>query len=275
MHFTTTDFAAAARTFRALHTDPKRPLLLANAWDSASARIIENAGASAIATTSAGVAWSLGRPDGNALTRDESMAAIARIAGAVSVPVTADLESGYGTTPTEVGETVRAAIDAGAVGINLEDGTQSPDDFADRLTAARAAADRTGVSIFINARTDVFLGGPADPEHLESETATRAARYVGAGADGIFVPGVTNAAAISALVAAIDAPLNVMVGAGSPSVATLASLGVARVSLGSNVIQAAYAVAQRAARELWEQGTYESVGGALEYGEIDGLFAQR
>lgn len=270
-----TESTHAARTFRDLHSTPGRPLLLANAWDAASARVIEAAGASAIATTSAGIAWSLGRPDGNALTRAESLAVVARISAAVSVPVTADLEGGYGHTPSEVGETVRAAIDAGVVGINLEDGTRSPDDFARRIAAARTGAERAGVPLFINARTDVFLAGLADPELLVTETITRADQYLAAGADGIFVPGAADVDAIGALATTIDAPLNVMVGAGSPSVAALASLGVARVSLGSGIAQAAYAVAQRAARELLVQGASESVGDALKYGELNGLFDRR
>ncbi|MFE7497969.1 isocitrate lyase/phosphoenolpyruvate mutase family protein [Streptomyces albidoflavus] len=266
--------AAHVRLFRSLHT-PSAPLALANAWDAASARVVEAAGAPAVATTSAGVAWALGSVDGNSLDRDRALAALAQVTAAVTVPVTADLEDGYGAGPAEVGATVTRALAAGVAGINLEDGTRTPADFATRLTAARTAADKAGTDLFLNARIDTYLLGLGAPEHRLTETLNRAHRYVAAGADGIFVPGVTDPATISALAAEIPVPLNVMAGPGAPSVAELGRLGVARVSLGSGVAQAAYGVAGRAARELLAGGTYDALADAVPYPEMQGLLAAR
>lgn len=155
----------------------------------------------------------------------------------------------------------------------MRDGARSTDDFAARIAAARRAADSAGVPLFINARTDVFLAGISAPEQRLTLTLARAARYIDAGADGVFVPGVVTAETIAALAAGIAAPLNVMVGPGSPRVADLGRLGVARVSLGSAVAQAAYAVVQRAAAELAGPGTYTATAGALDYAHIHGLVA--
>ncbi|PZF26896.1 isocitrate lyase/phosphoenolpyruvate mutase family protein [Curtobacterium sp. MCLR17_045] len=261
-----------ADAFRALHFKPAQPLLLANAWDVASARLVESAGAAAIATTSAGIAWSLGHADGNALGRDAAAATLARITAAVRVPVTADIEAGYADDAAGVERTVHAVLGAGAVGINIEDGSLRPSELAERIGAARRAADRAGLQIFVNARTDVYLAGLVNPEHLLSETIDRGNRYLEAGADGVFVPGVTDVKAIRALAEAIDGPLNVMAGPGSPNIAQLAGLGVARVSLGSGVAQAAYETARRAAAELLATGTYKSLAQSVDYGELNSLF---
>ncbi|MFH7598392.1 isocitrate lyase/phosphoenolpyruvate mutase family protein [Streptomyces racemochromogenes] len=261
---------AKATAFTALHT-PAAPLPLANAWDVASARIVEAAGAPAVATTSAGVAWSLGAPDGDALARDRALDLIARVAGAVSVPVTADIEGGFAADAAGVGETVAGVLAAGAVGVNIEDGTRAPAEHAERLAAARAAADAAGVPLYINARVDTYLFGLGESATRLDETLARASAYLAAGATGIFVPGVTDPAVIAELARGIDAPLNVLVGPGAPSVAELGALGVARVSLGSWVAEAAYAVARRATEELLGGGTYASLAGSLPYGEVNSL----
>jgi 2-methylisocitrate lyase-like PEP mutase family enzyme len=261
-----------AATFHGLHDHPSRPLVLVNVWDAASARLVEDAGATAIATTSAGVAWSLGRPDGNTLTRAVAMDAVARIAASVSVPVTVDIESGYADDADGVARTVDAVLEAGAVGINIEDGRLHPDALADRIGAARRAAERAGVPLFVNARTDVHLAGLVDPERLLAETLERARRYRGAGADGVFVPGVRDVETIRALVESIDGPVNVMAGPGSPTVAKLARIGVARISLGSAVAQAAYAVVRQATAELRTTGTYDSLAAGVEYADLNALF---
>ena len=261
-----------AATFHGLHDHRSRPLVLVNVWDAASARLVEDAGATAIATTSAGVAWSLGRPDGNTLTRAEAMDAVARIAASVSVPVTVDLESGYADDADGVARTVDAVLEAGAVGINIEDGRLHPDALADRIGAARRAAERAGVPLFVNARTDVHLAGLVDPERRLAETLERARRYRGAGADGVFVPGVRDVQTIRALVESIDGPVNVMAGPGSPTVAELARLGVARISLGSAVAQAAYAVVRQATAELRPTGTYDSLAAGVDYADLNALF---
>ncbi|MBT1681534.1 isocitrate lyase/PEP mutase family protein [Curtobacterium flaccumfaciens] len=261
-----------AATFHGLHDHRSRPLVLVNVWDAASARLVEDAGATAIATTSAGVAWSLGRPDGNTLTRAETMDAVARIAASVSVPVTVDIESGYADDADGVARTVDAVLEAGAVGINIEDGRLHSEALAARIGAARRAAERAGVPLFVNARTDVHLAGLVDPERLLAETLERARRYRGAGADGVFVPGVRDVETIRALVESIDGPVNVMAGPGSPTVAELARLGVARISLGSAVAQAAYAVVRQATAELRTTGTYDSLAAGVDYADLNALF---
>ncbi|MBT1671555.1 isocitrate lyase/PEP mutase family protein [Curtobacterium flaccumfaciens] len=261
-----------AATFHGLHDHRSRPLVLVNVWDAVSARLVEDAGATAIATTSAGVAWSLVRPDGNTLTRAEAMDAVARIVASVSVPVTVDIESGYADDADGVARTVDAVLEAGAVGINIEDGRLHPEALADRIGAARRAAERAGVPLFVNARTDVHLAGLVDPGRLLTETLERARRYRGAGADGVFVPGVRDVETIRALVESIDGPVNVMAGPGSPTVAELARLGVARISLGSAVAQAAYAVVRQATAELRTTGTYDSLAAGVDYADLNALF---
>jgi 2-methylisocitrate lyase-like PEP mutase family enzyme len=235
---------------------------------------IAAAGAQAIATTSGGVAWSLGVPDAADLGPDRAAAVIERIAAAVAVPVTADIEAGYGPGTDAVMTTVTAVVRAGAVGVNLEDRLPGhahlldPGEQAERLAAARTAADRLGVPLWINARTDVFLAdqGPAAP--LLAAAADRAVAYAAAGADSIFVPGLTDPAAIAEL-AAGPLPVAVMAGPGAPPAAELAAAGAVRISLGTAIAQAAYAVAARAAAELLTAGTYTATAGSLDYGELN------
>ncbi|MEU1444314.1 MULTISPECIES: isocitrate lyase/phosphoenolpyruvate mutase family protein [Streptomyces] len=279
-----------ALAFRALHI-PGRPLVLPNAWDTASARLVEEAGAAAVATTSAGLAWDLGTADGDRLDRDRALGAVARVAAAVRVPVSADIESGYAKDAAGVGDTIRAVLAAGAVGVNIEDalygreggGGEGDDgegagdggrgplrpvaEQAERIAAARAAADAAGVPLFINARIDTVLRGAGGVE----ETLERAAAFLAAGADGIFVPGVVDPGTVKSLVAGVEGPLNVLAGPGAPSVAELAALGVARISTGSSIAQAAHAVVRRAARELLSAGTYDSLTGGLDYVELNTL----
>lgn len=238
--------------------------MLVNAWDAASARVAEEAGSRAVATTSAGVAWSLGARDGDVLDRDEAVAAVRRVVAAVNVPVTADIESGFGADPEAVAETVRLVVATGAVGVNIEDGVREIDDQSARLAAAKRAA---GEALFINARIDEYLRGG----HDLGVVLARADAFLEAGADGIFVPGVADPATIEELVAKIPAPVNVLVGPGAPTVPQLAGLGVARVSLGSGVASAAYAVMRKAAREALTAGTYDSSADGISYGEMNSL----
>lgn len=237
-----------ARRLRELHAQP--PLVLPNAWDAGSARAIEAAGAAAIATTSAGVSWAAGVEDAGGLTRTSALDALRSIVAAVSVPVTADVESGY----DEVAATVAVVLEVGAVGINLEDSTgrvlDDPAVHAARIAAARAVAVAAGIDLVINARTDTYLFGDG------TGTAERAQAYAEAGADVLFVPGVVDPATIERLVKESPLPLNVMVGPGAPSVAELAALGVTRISVGPAITTAAYALATAAARELLTTGTY-------------------
>ncbi|MFC9264073.1 isocitrate lyase/phosphoenolpyruvate mutase family protein [Streptomyces hydrogenans] len=256
--------------FRSLHT-PARPLALANVWDVAGARIMEAAGAPAIATTSAGVAWTLGAPDGDRISRDLALDAVARIAAAVTVPVSADIEGGHGETPAAVADTVTRVLEAGAVGVNIEDGTRPPSTLTARLEAVRASAERAGADLFVNARVDTYLLALGDPATRLRDTLERARSYVDAGADGIFVPGVTDPGLIATLAEALTVPLNVLAAPGTPSVKELGALGVARVSLGSGIAQAAYAVARRTARELYGAGTYDSLRQDLDYTHLNDL----
>jgi 2-methylisocitrate lyase-like PEP mutase family enzyme len=249
--------------------------VLPNAWDAASAALVEQAGARAVATTSGGVAWSLGAPDGDGVSRDLVVDAVRRIAAAVAVPVSADIVSGFGATPDEVGETIRLVIEAGAVGVNIEDGgapLRPVAEQAERVAAARAAADASGVPLFLNVRTDVYLRGVGAEADRPAEVLRRAAAYVAAGADGIFVPGLRDPEVLRELAAGIPRPLNVLAGPGAPAVAELAGLGVRRVSVGTALALTAYGTARRAAAALLATGTYEALTGGIDYGELDGLF---
>lgn len=273
-----------AATFRALHQkDAAALLVLPNCWDAMSARVIEDAGALAIATTSSGVSWSLGRPDGHGVRREEMVDAVRRVADAVSVPVTADVEGGYGIgAPSDAAETVRAIIGAGAVGINLEDTPGdngdvmlSPARQAARIAAARAAADDEGVPLFINARVDVFLRQFGPGGERFGDTVARALAYLDAGADGIFVPGVIDATTIEGLASAIDAPLNVMSVPGAPDTHTLRKLGVRRVSVGPMITLAVMSQIRRIATEVLGAGTYGSLRDGLPFAEANGMFVRR
>ncbi|NEA36203.1 isocitrate lyase/phosphoenolpyruvate mutase family protein [Streptomyces sp. SID13031] len=261
------DRLAQARAFRALHTDG--PLVLPNAWDPGSARAIEAAGAKAVATTSAGVSWAEGVADAGGLTRAAALAVLRRIARVISVPLTADLESGYGATPAEVGETVAEVIEIGAVGINLEDSIAhvlvEPSVLAERIAAARSAAVASGIDIVINARTDTYLFSDG------SGTLERARLYADAGADVLFVPGVVDVETIRELVAGSPLPLNVMTGPGAPTIGELASLGVARISVGPAISAGAYGLAAAAAQELLTTGTYDALVAAGNFSKHSDL----
>jgi 2-methylisocitrate lyase-like PEP mutase family enzyme len=272
------DQAELARYFRQLHG--RRPLILPNAWDSASARVMELAGAPAIASTSAGVSWARGCADGQHLERDEMIDAVRGIVRAVTVPVTADIESGYQTGSVyDVAETVQAALAVGVVGINLEDSPgrngaplRTPEEQAERLRAARAAAEVARIDLVINARTDVYLFGAVAPEQRFEETVRRARVYRAAGADCVFVPGVIDGDTIASLVRAIEGPVNIMAGPGAPSADQLGRLGVARVSVGPAIMQAALAATRRAARELLERGTYSGLEEAVAFETANTMF---
>jgi 2-methylisocitrate lyase-like PEP mutase family enzyme len=265
---------AKADTFRSLHKDGI--FVLPNAWDAGSAAMIAAAGAQVVATTSAGISWSLGRSDGEHLSRAEMINVIARIAATVDLPVTADVEGGYGNDPEAVAATVRATIEAGAVGINLEDSRSSdgtlhaPDDQAARIRAKRAAATEGDLpELVINARTDVFLFGIGEPDGRLDDVLRRAAAYAKAGADSLFVPGLLDLDTLEELTNQVSLPVNVMVGPGAPEVSSLRSAGVRRVSLGQAISQAAYSLARRAAAEALTAGTYDSIAETDDFGAIN------
>lgn len=241
------DLRSLAELLRALHRAPPI-LVLPNVWDAASAAVVARIeGCRAIATTSAGVAEAHGYEDGERIPRDEMLAVVARIVSAVDLPVTADLEAGYGDTAA----TAEGAIEAGAVGLNLEDGMGPVEEHVERIRAVRATGERLGVPLVINARTDVFLRGSPDP----GEAVRRANAYLEAGADCAFVIGVEARDTIGRLAREIAGPLNVLARRGTPPIAELERLGVARVSVGSGLFRATLAQTERIARELLDDGT--------------------
>jgi len=264
-----------AEQLRALHRTP--PIfVIPNAWDAASARLFEAEGFPAIATTSAGVAASLGYPDGGIVPSREMIEAVARITRAVRIPVSADIEHAYAATPDAVADVVMRVVAAGAVGINLEDYVPGAADLeplslqVDKITAIVKAATKAGVRIVINARTDVFLRELGPPDARLAVAIDRGKAYLAAGADCVFVPGVRDPNVIATLVAGIGGPINVLAVAGTPSIAELEALGVARVSLGSGPMRAALAVVRDVARELKARGTYNAfTERAMTYDDVN------
>lgn len=260
-----------AAALLALHSGPG--FVLPNAWDAGSARILEQVGFPAIATTSAGIAWSCGVADGGGLDRDRMLEHVGRIVTAVGVPVTADLEAGYGDRAEDVGRTVALAAGLGAVGANIEDAVGGAlfgiDAAVDRIAAARAAAP-SGTFV-LNARTDAyFVGGVED---AFAETVERAGRYLEAGADCVFVPGVVEAETIRRLAGTIPGPLNVVAGlANTIDARALFALGVVRVSLGGSLARAGLSLLERAGRELLESGTLGFLDGAIPYADLQRRF---
>ena len=274
--------AQKAEQLRKLHHGP-RILTLPNAWDVASARVVEELGYPAIATTSAGVAFALGYPDGQQISRDEMLDMVSRIANAVRVPVTADMEAGYGTTVDDMADTAKAIVAAGAVGLNLEDVT-GPDASShvdsnlqvEKIRTIRKVSASLGVSLVINARTDIYLM-PIGPEETRFErTVQRLRAYREAGADCLFAPGLRDADTIAKLVKALDAPLNILVNAGSPSLKELEKMGVARASTGSAAMRATLGLLRRVGKELLDTGTFNSgLDGAIPFAEVNKLLEPR
>lgn len=270
----------AAARFRALHRAPPI-LLLPNSWDPMSARIFEAAGFPAAATTSGGLAWALGYPDGEKAPWREVVAATRRIVEAVSVPVTADIEAGYGEAPEDVGRSIVDIIGTGAVGVNLEDGTPRPEqpvrsveDATARIRAARAAADAAGVPIVINARIDLYLKHVGDDATRFTETVRRAEAYLAAGADCIFVFGVADMAVIKRLTAAIKAPVNVVGRAGMPGLKELQEAGVARVSIASGAAMVVMSQIRDIADGLRQKGEFDMLKASMSRVEAQKLFAK-
>ena len=244
-----------AENFRKLHEGPDI-LVLPNAWDAASAALMADAGAKAVATSSAAVAWAHGYADGDVLPQSALLATIGEIARVISAPLTADIEGGYTDDLAELAETIRAVAGAGAVGINLEDGARAPELHARKVEAARKAAPE----LFINARIDVYLRG-GEGEAALAETLSRAELYSTAGASGIFVPGPVDEALIATLAREIVLPLNVMGRAGAPSAAKLQAAGVRRLSSATAPFRAAYAALNRALAAYVASGDADALAG--------------
>lgn len=274
----TISLKAKASAFRKMHSAPPI-LILPNAWDAVTARLFVKAGARAIATTSAGIAASLGYPDSQNVPRELMMEAIARIARVVDVPVTADIESGYADSPKGVAESIGAVINAGAVGVNLEDinaNSSLPlftlEEQVERIRAARDAADHGDAPVVINARTDVYLAKVGEPASRFAETVRRLNAYREAGADCLFVPGATDLLTLTELVRSLSGPLNVLAGPGLPPVAELERIGIARLSVGSAIMRATLAVARDVADELLQKGSYNTfLDHNIPYNEVNEL----
>jgi 2-methylisocitrate lyase-like PEP mutase family enzyme len=228
-----------AETFAALHAGPEL-LILPNAWDAVSALIAERAGAKAIATSSAVVAWTHGYPDGEAMPLEKHRATIESIARVITVPLSVDFEAGYPQLAGKISVNISQVLDAGAVGVNLEDGTEPPHVLCDTINAAKAVSRTASRPLWINARIDVYLKKLVAPDAALEETISRAKRYIQAGADSIFVPGVIADDVIATLVKEIPVPLNVLAWPGLPPADKLKQLGVRRLSAGSNLGRAAY-----------------------------------
>ncbi|HMG17366.1 MAG TPA: isocitrate lyase/phosphoenolpyruvate mutase family protein [Gemmatimonadales bacterium] len=263
-----------AEVLQRLHVEGPM-LVLPNVWDAGSARVFVAAGFTALATTSAGIAFSLGYPDGERISRDEMLAAISRITRRIAVPITADMEAGYGRTPEAVAETVRRVIDAGAVGMNLEDRIEEEPllEFSlavERVRAARAAADEAGLPFVLNARTDAFspkMGGFA-------EAVRRGKGFRDAGASSVFVPFVDDRDTIEQLVQQIPAPVNILGAPNAPPLKLLATLGVRRVTFGSAPMRATLGLVRRMGREWKEKGTYGTLEAyGIPFAELQKLFA--
>ncbi len=268
-----------ATLFRSLHTGSPI-LVLPNAWDAASACILERAGFAAIATTSSGVAAALGYADGQRISRDMLLESTARIVRVVNVPVSVDIEAGYGEEIEEILQTVQAIIEVGAVGINIEDSRKGENtslvDSAfqvELIQAIRQLGITMDIPLVINARTDVFLLGRGEPFNYIDEGVQRANAYRSAGADCLFPIGVSNADIIGRLAQAIHGPINILAGPAAPSIPELATLGVARISFGSGLMRATLGHLRRVAQELLEHGTYQHMAQvSISGGELRKLF---
>ena len=258
----TIDLTAKAEALRALHAGADT-LVLPNAWDAITAVLVAEAGFGAVATTSAGVAWALGRPDGQVLTRDEMLGAVARMAAVVSVPVTADLEAGYGPDPDAIAATVGGAAEAGAVGLNIEDGidhakgTLFDEKLAiGRIAAARAEAKKIGVPMVINARTDLAFDRSRPEDERVAEAIRRGNAYLKAGADCVYPILFQKIETIRILAAEIKGPINVMASA-NLDVASLKDAGVKRISLATGVPRVVFGRLARTLAQLKSDGKFE------------------
>jgi 2-methylisocitrate lyase-like PEP mutase family enzyme len=267
--------AELSQIFRARHHAPP-VLLLPNAWDGLSARLFAAAGFDALATTSAGVAWALGYPDGEIAPWAEVVAATRRIVRAAGVAVTADIETGYAATPAEVAEHVAEIVEAGVVGINLEDGiggsVRTIEEATARLAAAREAAERSGVPIVINARCDSFHLRQGDDDGRFATTAERCKAYIAAGADCVYPFGLIEPATIAAFVKAVGAPVNITGRAGMPDAAAFERIGVARITIASAATLVAMAAVQKLAAELRKSGSFEGLAAPLRHPDAQKLF---
>lgn len=271
-----------AGEFRSLHY-AKKILVLPNVWDVPSARVFEDAGFPAIATSSAALAVSLGYPDGEKIGKEDFFSVVKKIAGVLSVPLSVDIESGFGATIDSLTDTIRRVIEAGAVGINIEDisdfekKTLLPvEKQVERIRAVRTASDSLGVSLLINARTDAYRFGTGDERARLDEAIRRERAYEAAGADCLYPIGLTDRESILTFVKAVNKPMNIMARKGTPAITELQEMGVKRLSLGPGPIYAAMGLLRKIAQELKEKGTYETLlTDAITFDELNALARPR
>ncbi|OZB98627.1 isocitrate lyase/phosphoenolpyruvate mutase family protein [Paenibacillus sp. XY044] len=258
--------------FKELHS---QTFVLPNAWDAASAKIFEQCGFKAVGTTSAGIAAAHGYADRN-MPFETMLAAIHEIIQAVTIPVTVDMEDGYGSSPEEVAMSVRQVIESGAVGINLEDSAMNPQarlydisEQQEKIAAIRRSVNPLGIPVFINARTDPYWIRQGTPANMLEETLKRARAYQEAGADCVFVPGVADISPIRTLRSEIGGPINLLAGAGMPPLHELKSLGIERISTGSGPFRAVISLLNRIGGEMLEHGSFERMtSSVLTYDEL-------
>jgi len=270
-----------AELFRSLHHG-NDVLILPNAWDVPSARVFEDAGFPAVATSSAGMMVSLGYPDGQLIGKAEFIAAIGRISRALTVPLSADVVAGFGDSPAQVASTIKSVLKAGAIGVNLEDFAHAAKKLfpiekqVEKLKAVRSVGELMRIPLVINARTDALRYFPGDSSAQFAEAVRRGVAFRDAGADCVYPMGLTEPEKISEFVKAVDCPVNVMVRRGLPSVKELRRLGVRRVSFGPSASYAAFGLLRRAAAEVIEKGTYETlIEGAISFDELNGLAVRK
>jgi 2-methylisocitrate lyase-like PEP mutase family enzyme len=261
----------SAALFRSLHQGPD-PLVLANCWDAGSARLIESLGARALATTSAGLAWAQGFPDGDRLPIERLLATVEAIRRVTRLPLSVDVEGGYADEPAQVAQNVAALARAGAVGINLEDGNAAPELLVAKIREIKRTVAQLGFDVFVNARTDVYLRSLVPAEEQLREALARVRLYAGAGADGVFVPKVLVPGDIAAIVAAVELPLNVLAYPELPPLADLKALGVRRLSAGSGICAAMWGRVASLAKAFLANGEHAAlVGESLPYPELNRL----
>jgi 2-methylisocitrate lyase-like PEP mutase family enzyme len=261
--------------FRKLH-GPGEILVLPNAWDAGSARLVEETGGKAIATSSAAVSWAHGYADGETIPAATLLQAVREIARVIRVPLSVDAEAGLDATPQMVADFVVKLVEAGASGINLEDGNSPPDLLAAKIKAIKEAAKRKNADIYINARADVYLRKLAAPEGPRDAMIVRGNTYAAAGADGFFAPGVVDIADIRAIAEAVNLPLNILVWPGLAPVDELKAAGVRRVSAGSGTARAALGALKAATKEMLEAGRYDAMSKSAEgLQNMNALFAQK
>lgn len=264
-----------ASIFRRLHNNTI-PLRLPNVWDAGSARLFESLGAEGIATSSAGLSWALGYRDGRNLPIDELVAGAARIARVLTVPLSVDIENGYSDNPGIVADLVKRLIDLGVAGINIEDGPDQPAVLAAKLEAIKSAVFKAGMDIFVNARSDVFLANLVEKSRMVEESSARGTLYSRAGADGLFLPGIAQAADIKAVAGTVPLPLNAVAWPGLPEARELGKFGVRRLSAGSGIAQVLWEHAATLARDFLRDGRSDNLSkDSMPYPQIQELFTKK